>query len=396
MPESRPTTKPASPWVRLRSVRQQVFIYQKMLGEASPDAKAGDCVRVLDRSGAVVGSGIYNPASKIALRMLRFDDGPLDEAFWRQRITRAADLRRRLLRLDDVSDAYRLVHAEGDGLSGLIADRLGDVLSIEVFSRGIWPRLDTLLPLLHAAAGTRQHRVTMDANVQKMERFRAEPIASPELPTSLRIREHGVRFHVDLRSGHKTGFFCDQRENRLRLAGMCRDADVLDVCCYTGGFGIYAKKLGGAREVTCVDLDETAIAVARQNANLNQVRVQTVHADAFPYLRQMRQNERTYDVVVLDPPKLVFGRKDDGDGRDKYFDLNCLAAPLVRSGGLLLTCSCSGALDGDAFAEIVLRALHRAGRTAQIIARTGAAADHPVATRCPETEYLKALWLRLD
>ena len=163
------------------------------------------------------------------------------------------------------------------------------------------------------------------------------------------VEENGVRFRVHFEGGHKTGFFCDQRENRLRLAGFCRDRSVLDVCCYTGGFGLYALVKGEARDVTCVDLDEKAVALARENANANQVRPSFVHADAFGYMRQMNANGRTFGVVVLDPPKLIPGRLDVATGKRKYFDLNVLAMGLVEPGGMLLTCSCSGLLPPEEF-----------------------------------------------
>ncbi len=393
---SNSTATVPGPWVKLRSGAYQTFIYKRMIREASADARPGDCVTVIDKHDAVFGHALYNPRSQIALRMLNFDATPVDEAFWRRRIAHATALRRDLLRLGETTDAYRLMHAEGDGLSGLIVDRYGEVLSVEIFSLGMWRRIEELLPMLHEAAGTSQHRVQVDERVQQQEGFAADVLRSEGLRESVNITEHGVRFRVDFAAGHKTGFFCDQRENRKRLAGLAGDADVLDVCCYSGGFGIYAMALGGAREVTCVDLDEAAIEMAKRNANLNQARVNTVHADAFGYMRQMQTNGRRYGVVVLDPPKLIFGRRDSGEGRGKYMDLNRLAAGLVAPGGLLLTCSCSGALERDAFTNLAVNAVQQAGRACQVLDVSGPGLDHPVAPRCPESAYLKAVWLRLE
>jgi 23S rRNA (cytosine1962-C5)-methyltransferase len=384
-----------APWVRLRSASAHTFIYERMVKEAAPAARPGDCVRVYDKHGVVLGHALYNPKSRIALRMLNFDETPVDAGFWRAALARAVQLRTRTLRLDAVTNAYRLIHAEGDDLSGLVVDRYEDVLSIEVFSLGIWQRLDSLIPLLHELAGTRHHRVSVDDRVQKLEGITAAPIYSPELPRTVNISENDVRFRVDFATGHKTGFFCDQRENRAKLAGLTHGANVLDACCYTGGFGIYAKLRGGANEVTCVDLDEEAVELARRNANLNQARVSTVHADAFGYLRQMHTNGRRFGVVVLDPPKLVFGKSDEGEGRKKYHDLNRLAAQVIEAGGVLLTCSCSGALDRDEFARIAISAVRHAGRSCQILDFTGAGPDHPVSPRCAESGYLKALWLHI-
>lgn len=394
MPETTPLDiPPGAPWVRLRSASTQTFIYDRMIKEADPAAQPGDVVRVFDRHGALFGHALYNPKSRIALRMLNWDATPVDEAYWRDAVTRAAWLRSRTLRLDAATNAYRVIHAEGDELSGLIVDRYGDVLSVEVFSRGMWDRLGVLLPLLHEATGAAHHRVEIDERVLKLEGFTAAPQYSPELPKSVNITENGVRFRVDFATGHKTGFFCDQRENRVRLAGLAHGANVLDVCCYTGGFGIYAKVRGEANEVTCVDLDEHAVEAARKNANLNQARVTTVHADAFSYVRQMHTNGRQFGVVVVDPPKLVFGKNDEGEGRKKYHDINKLAAMVVQPGGVLLTCSCSGAVDRDEFARLAIGAVRQAGRTCRILDYTGAGPDHPISPRCAESAYLKALWL---
>lgn len=390
-------TPPKMSWpkVFLRSAMYHTFIFKKMIREADPSAKPGDCVAVVDKSGTLFGYALYNPRSQIALRMLSFDDTPPDAAFWKARIERAVSLRRDMLRLDHTTNAYRLIHAEGDELSGLIVDRYDSVLAVEIFSLGMWRQIHDLLPMLHEAAGTQHHVVSVDQRVQNQEKFTAESFRSDGCPDNVTITEHGVRFRVEFDIGHKTGFFCDQRDNRRRLAELAAGADVLDLCCYSGGFGIYARMLGQAGEVTCVDLDEKAIALATRNANLNQVRIATARSDAFTYMRQMQTNGRQYDVVVLDPPKLIFGRNDIAQGRRTYSDMNRLAAQLVRDGGLLVTCSCSGALGRDAFVDTVVGACRSGGAQAQILDITGAGPDHPVSPRCPESGYLKAAWLRL-
>lgn len=453
-----PPQNAVSPWVQLRSGSMNPLIFKRMVRTADPAARSGDVVQVYDKSGAFFGRAIYHADSQIALRMLTFRDEPVDAGFWRQRLASAVELRRRL-RLDDVTDAYRLVHAEGDGLSGLVIERLADCLVFEVFSKGMFQRAHELAAILASELGPpaaldRPGRasdrwrvlVRADRRIQRIEGFqiastgprRAEPSArgrgedddaagglaffagdgpagasgpgaqhsteaaaagaapGPDVvPESLTIREHGVRYRVDIARGHKTGFFCDQRDNRLRLATLCRDASVLDVCCYTGGFALAARKLGGAKDVTAVDLDEAAIAMARDNANLNQVRVDFVHADAFAFLRQMIANGRQFDTVVLDPPKFAPSRDDVDEALGKYYDLNTLGAQLVRPGGVLLTCSCSGLVSRGMFHETVHRALRRVGRPAQMFDYTGAGPDHPVMSNCPESEYLKALWLRI-
>ncbi|MFH0983044.1 MAG: class I SAM-dependent rRNA methyltransferase [Planctomycetota bacterium] len=389
------TGSEARPWVKLRSAAYRPFIYRKMVQQASPDAAPGDVVRVLDRHEAVFGSAFYNPRSEIVLRMLAFDERPIDEGFWTGSIARAVALRRDVLKLDGRTSAYRVIHAEGDGLSGLVVDRYDEVLAIQVYSLGVARLLPELVPMLRRACGTRYHTVGVDDRTRQAEGIDALLPDSPDLPRSVKISENGVRFKVRFDGGHKTGFFCDQRDNRVKLAGLAAGADVLDVCCFSGGFGLYAKVQGAAADVTGVDLDEEAIAMARDNMNLNSVQFKLVHADAFSYLRQMRTNDRRYDVVVLDPPKLIFGRNDAEEGRKKYYDLNRLAMDVVKPGGLLVTCSCSGAVSWGDFTRIVVGSARSAGRTIQFIDRTGAAGDHPIRPDAPESEYLKVAWMRL-
>jgi 23S rRNA (cytosine1962-C5)-methyltransferase len=211
----------------------------------------------------------------------------------------------------------------------------------------------------------------------------------------VRVTENGVHFEVDLAGGHKTGFFCDQRDNRLYASSLAEGRTVLDICSYTGGFGIYAKKLGGAKEVSCVELDPAAVELLTRNANINGVKIDAVCSDAFPYMRQMFQNSRKYDMVILDPYKLVASREDREYGIFKYRDFNRLALSLVAEGGVFVSCSCSGMVSMEDFSHIVRAAATNAGRRAQIFRKSGAGADHPVAADYPEGEYLKAVWSKV-
>ena len=400
-----------SPWVQLRTVTDHPFIYRKMIRGVDEAARAGDVVTVYGRGGAFLGRGLYNPRSQIQVRVLTHDDRPVDVTFWRERLEQAVELRRRL-RLDEVTDAYRLVHAEGDGLSGLIVERYADCLVFELFALGMVQRHEELAAGLKAILGpptcsdrpdkarpTWEVFLRADTRIEQLEGFRMSGVVNVSDQSAGRrsvvVREHGVRYRVDVREGHKTGFFCDQRDNRLRFARLCQDATVLDLCCYTGGFSLCAKQIGGAREVTGVELDEAAVALARENANLNQLRADFVYADAFTYMRQMLANERTFDAVVLDPPKLATYRDQREEALRKYHDLNHLAVRMVRPGGVLLTCSCSGLISSSAFGDVVHRAGRQAKRFLQQFDQTAAAADHPVMTNCPESAYLKALWFRV-
>ncbi|MCB9852045.1 MAG: class I SAM-dependent rRNA methyltransferase [Phycisphaerales bacterium] len=369
-------------------------------------AEAGDVVQVYDKHGKLFGRGLYHGNSNITIRMLTHGDRPVDDAFWRDALNQAVSLRRDL-QLDDVTDAYRLVHAEGDGLSGLIVERYADCLVFEVFSAGMFIRAQMIAGILKELLGkpTSLDRpdatfddwrviVRADDRIQRIEQF-SVPEAELGGRGTVTIREHGVRYRVDMTGGHKTGFFCDQRDNRLRLSKMCRDANVLDLCCYSGGFGLCAKTLGGAKEVTSIDLDEAAIEIAKKNADLNNQRIKFAHADAFIYLRQMIDIQRQFDVVVCDPPKFATSREEYDLALRKYYDLNALAMQVVRPGGVLLTCSCSGLVSMGKFVDTVEAAARRAGRTLQRFELCGAAPDHPVMTNCPESEYLKAYWCRV-
>ena len=396
-PERRPLGPPAgatwpTPWVRLKYFTNQPMLYPAMIAGASPDAKPGDLVAVFDRDGKRFGTGLWNPKARVPLRVLHHGEDAVGEELFETLLTRALDLRVDLLGFDASTDAYRVVSSDGDGLSGLVVDRFGDTLSVEVHSLGMFQRLGKLLPLIHQRLGTQRQIIAVDDFIARVEGIR---YVAPEDGRPARIREHGVRYEVNFASGHKTGFFCDQRENRRKLAGFVKGKHVLDCCCYTGGFAITAKVLGGAAEVTGVDLDEKAIAQAKRNANLNQARIDWVHCDAFSFARQMQRNNTRWPVVVLDPPKFIFSGEDELEGRRKYEDLNGMGMNVLEPGGLLVTCSCSGAVDMEGFEQLVARAAQRLGKRLQFLDRTGPGADHPVMANCPESRYLKVIWARV-
>lgn len=383
-----------TPWVQLKYVTFHPCIYPAMVGPASPDAQPGQIVSVYDRDGQRLGRAFYNPRARVPLRVFYHGQDLVGEDRLEELIDRAIEFRTGQLALPNTTDAFRVIHSDGDGLGGLVVDKFSDTLSVEVHSLGIFQRLPGWLPRLHEKLGTKYARVSVDPAIARIEGIR-NPEALSTAPKTVRIRENGIKFEVNFEAGHKTGFFCDQRDNRFRLASWTRDRRVLDLCCYTGGFSLSAKLLGGASEVTGVDLDEAAIAQARRNANLNQTRIEWIHVDAFSYIRQMQRNEHKWDVVVLDPPKLILSRDSQEEDERRYEDLNGLALSLLQPGGLFVTCSCSGLLTAEAFEAIVIRSAHRQGRRLQFLDRTGAGADHPMLSNCPESRYLKVLWARL-
>ncbi|HAB14885.1 MAG TPA: class I SAM-dependent rRNA methyltransferase [Verrucomicrobiales bacterium] len=369
-------------------------IFPAMIREASPAATAGSWVHVYDKEGRPFGNGLWNDRARVPLRVFHHGVEPKGEDYLFTLLDRAMALRLDLLKLPDSTDAFRVVHSDGDGLSGLIVDRFADVLSVQVHSLGLWQRLPKLLPHLHRRLGTQRTAIEVDPLIARTEGIRTSEVKSDDVH-SVKIRENGVRFEVDFALGHKTGFFCDQRDNRRRLADWTKDRRVLDLCCYTGGFSLFAKLAGAATEVTGVDLDELAISQAKRHGNLNNARINWVHCDAFSFARQMRKDGKRFDVVVLDPPKLVFSQDEGDEGLRKYEDLNILGISIIEPGGLLVTCSCSGQLSAEEFERLVIRAAQKMDRQLQILDRTGAALDHPVMANCPEGRYLKVIWARV-
>jgi 23S rRNA (cytosine1962-C5)-methyltransferase len=382
------------PWVQLKYFTYHPCVYPSMIRGVSPGILAGQWVSVYDRDGRLFGHGLFNPRARVPLRMYDHQDAAVGDDSLMALINRAVDFRLNHLKVQDHTDAFRAIHSDGDGLSGLVVDRFGEVLSIEVHCLGIYQRLAGWLDHLHQRLGTKKAVIEVDPRVSRIEGIAGVRKAQAGI-RSVRIREHGIRYEVDFAQGHKTGFFCDQRENRKRFGALVRGERVLDLCCYTGGFALAAKIIGGVEDVTGVDLDETAVALARRNANLNQVRISWIHVDAFSFARQMQRNNERWGAVALDPPKLILSRDDADDGVRKYEDLNQLAMSLVSPGGMLVTCSCSGLLSEEDFDQILVRSAHRMHRRLQVFDRTGPGPDHPVMSNCPEGRYLKVRWARV-
>lgn len=381
------------PWVQLKQFPHHPLIWRRNLGPCSDGILPGDVVNVYDQDQSLLGAGLYAPRSQYCLRMLRTDGQSLSDDFLKQRVAEAVSYRHELLKLPEYTDAYRVIHGEGDGFPGLVVDRLGPVLSVEVFTEAWIHLLAKVLPALHEALGTSATVIRADHKAQEAEDFLFKDQSQGSIPKTLKIHEGQLRFAVDLEQGHKTGFFCDQREARQELAQYVRGKNLLDVCCYSGGFALAAKVLGQAKKATGVDFDKPAIDMAKRNAKLNQCQIKWVQGDAFHYLRQQQQNQQRFSAMVLDPPKFVPDRATYERGRRKYIDLNRLAFELLEPGSMMLSCSCSGLISESDFIEILQTAARQAQRRVQVVRMTGAAADHPVRLDCPESRYLKAAWL---
>jgi 23S rRNA (cytosine1962-C5)-methyltransferase len=370
------------------------WIFQKMVEKPVAKPKPGTIVDIVDNSGAWVARGFYNGHSRIAVRVLTEDaEEAVDEAFFARKIRDAVALRRDLLRLDEVSDAWRVVHSEGDGLSGLVIDRYGDLLVVEFFSAGAFRYREWIYAALRNEFPGCRFYSFAEEHVQKQESF---DFRAPDAPAPSIITEYGLKFRASPGSGHKTGFFADQRDNREFLSRFTAGKRVLDICCNSGGFAIYAKARGAAAEVIGIDLDEEILEIAEKNARLNHAKIKFVQADLFPYLRDAAERGELFDVVILDPAKLTRDREQVIAALKKYNDMNKLAMQVTRPGGILLTCSCTGLVSEEEFLDMIRRAAYFAGRTVQILKVAGAGGDHPFMAHVKESRYLKAVFCRVE
>jgi len=389
----------ALPTVRLRNAwrSSHPWIFQKLVEKPVAKPKPGSIVEIIGVDGEWIGRGFYNGHSRIALRILETDrDIAVDAAWFARKIAAAVSLRRDVLQLDAVSDAWRVVHSEGDGLSGLVVDRYGDLLVVEYFSAGMFRQREWIYEALKQQfPGCRFHAFA-DEHVQKQESFdfRGSEPAQPAI-----ITEHGIRFRADPAGAHKTGFFADQRDNRQWLSQHVAGQRVLDLCCNTGGFGVYAA-VRGAGEVVGIDIDEDVLAIAKGNAKLNMpfasgAQVKFIQADIFPWLRDAGNRGDLFDVVILDPAKMTRDREQVIPALKKYLDMNKLALGVVKPGGLLATFSCTGLVSEEEFLGMLRRAAFYAGRKVQILKIAGAGPDHPFLADVQESRYLKAAFCRV-
>jgi 23S rRNA (cytosine1962-C5)-methyltransferase len=320
-----------------------------------------------------------------------------EEAFWRGRLETAVRLRSEL-GYDDPCGAARLVFSEGDGMSGLIVDRYADFLAVQVTSLALSLRLPVIAPILMELTGAKGIVIRTEKGVKQAEglELRDGPYCGELPPEAIEIIENGLRFAVDLSEGQKTGCYLDQRENRKAAAAYLRGRRVLDMFCYNGGFSLTASSLGGAGEILGVDAGAKAVAAAEQNARINgiaNVRFQT--GDAFKTLEQLAENGDKFEAVILDPPKFARSRSSLPDALRAYHWLNRLALSVLTPGGILITCSCSGHVSRQDFADMLVGVSQQTHRGIQILEQRGASPDHPVMTSCPEGEYLKCFICRV-
>lgn len=364
-------------------------------------ARSGDTVDVIDASGRPLARAAWSPASQIRARVWSFDPHEIiDDAFFRRRVD-AAVARREALGLFSAHGGVRLVHGESEGLPGVVADRYGDALCLQLTAAGADKWRKAIVGALVRATGAARVFERSDSDVRGLEGL--PPVTgwahggAPGSPPS--IDENGVRLRVDATGGHKTGFYLDQRDNRLLARSLSGGKNVLDCFCYTGGFSLQALA-GGAHSVLSIDSSGPSLALARANLAINPhlpaARAKWLEADVFEALRALRREERHFDLIVLDPPKFAPSASHAERAARAYKDINLLGFKLLAAGGHLMTYSCSGGIGIELFQRIVAGAAVDAGRDARIVRRLSAAPDHPVALNFPEGEYLKGLLVQVD
>ena len=372
-----------SPWIFSNEIR---------MDEAAKAIAPGTVVNVRGEDGRAFGTGYFNPKSLIAIRLLSEDcDTAIDAEFFGLRLRRALALR-------DAAYGkpfYRLLHAEGDGVPGLVIDRFGDTLTLQIGTAGMEKQLGAITMALDAVLKPKTIILRADAPSRSLEGLDSYVKTIKGDGHRIAVEENGARYIADLAEGQKTGWYYDQRDNRAFIAGFASGKTVLDAYSYTGGFGILAAK-AGAKEVVCLDSSAPALAIAEESARANDVKIQAVKADVFDELARLKTQDEVFDIVVADPPPFVKSKKDLEPGAKAYRKLARLAADVTAPNGLLLIASCSHNIPPERFAAECAQGLEKSGRRATLIRQAGAGVDHPVHPLLPESAYLKALVYALD
>jgi 23S rRNA (cytosine1962-C5)-methyltransferase len=387
-------------------LRRHPWIFSGGVQMVEGNPVSGGTVDLLSSDRQFLARASYSPNSQIRARVWSFKDEPIDREFFHRKISSSLTTRRSL-EIDKHSNAARLIYAESDGIPGLIVDRYDDVLVLQSLTAGSEFWKETLADLLLEETGLSTIYERSDADVRELEGLQPlrGVIRSPIIRdsgnladlesrlTKIVITEHGLKFKINLQSGHKTGSYLDQRANRLRVRELAKDKDVLDCFCYTGGFTVNALA-GGAKSVLSIDSSADALELLRENIALNQLdatRQTALEGDVFQLLRKFRDENRSFDMIILDPPKFAPTAAQAERAARGYKDINLFAFKLLRPGGTLVTFSCSGGIDAGLFQKIVAGSALDAGVEAQIVEHLSQGSDHPVSVHFPEGAYLKGL-----
>lgn len=370
------------------------WLFSGALQDVKKGIASGETVNVVSSGGDVLAKGAYSPDSQIRVRIWTFDPAEdINSAFFNRRINNAVDLRKTFIPAEDT--ACRLINAESDGLPGVIVDRYADFLVCQFLSAGAEYHKQEIIQQLQEIIAPAGIFERSDVEIRQKEGLspHAGLLCGNEPPQFIEVTQGGIKFLVDVRNGHKTGMYLDQRENRKVVCDLAKDKEVLNCFAYTGGFAL-ATLRGGAAKVTNIESSADAIGMIIKQAALNQFnadQIENVQGDVFAVLRQYREAGRKFDMVILDPPKFVSSADQLKRGARGYKDINLLAMQLLKENGMLVTFSCSGHLSTELFQKIVADAAVDARREARMIATLGQPVDHPVALNFPEGRYLKGL-----
>lgn len=381
------------PWVFAGAIDQI-----RGCGDAEP--AAGTIVRLLSAEGKFIATGLYNGISRIRVRLYSWLDGEeLNAEFWRSRVHRAIENRRSLFDLKNAQTGCRLIFSESDQMSGLTVDSYGGFLLVQFTSLALYHHRDAILAALQSELHPGGIWLRTEKGMREAEGLEVVDglISGKEPPRPLFIEEHDIQYGVDVQRGQKTGCYLDQRNNRLAASRYAKGASVLDAFCFSGGFGITAAKLGGASSVVGIDSSESAIQLAAANAEMNSVaqRCQWKKSDVKAAIEEFAGQGTLFDVVVLDPPRMARTQGGLERALNGYLRLNMTALTVLKPGGILVTCSCSGLVSRADFQGMLGELARQSGRDIQILESHGQPADHPVSATCPETEYLKMFICRV-
>jgi 23S rRNA (cytosine1962-C5)-methyltransferase len=379
-------------------LRRHPWVFSGAIKRVEGSPTGGDTVQIYSAQGAFLAHAAYNAHSQIAARVWSWDaEQGINADFFRKKITHALALRKDL-KLAQHSTGLRLIHGESDGLPGLVVDQYGDVLVMQIGSAGAERWRDTCADILQEMCNPVCIYERSDSDSRALEGLpERNNVLHGNLPESLIIVEHGLHFAVDVAHGQKTGFYLDQRNNRELIGTLAQDKDVLNCFCYSGGFSLYALR-GGAKSVLSIDSSNEALQLAQHNVELNGLdasRAEWQCIDVFQALRKLRDQNRKFDLIILDPPKFAPTAAFAEKAARGYKDINLLGFKLLRPGGMLATYSCSGGINDDLFQKIIAGAALDAGVGAHIIHKLHAAPDHPILLNFPEGAYLKGLILRV-
>ena len=375
-------------------LRRHPWIFSGAILHVDGEPASGETVDLLSFNQQFLARASYSPHSQIRARVWTFEDEPVDKEFFRKKI-HASLATRYELQVEHNINAARLIYAESDNMPGVIVDRYGDVLVLQSLTAGSEYWKETIADLLLEETGLENIYERSDADVRELEGLEQKVgILRGAIPQSqLTIYEHGLKFLINIEHGHKTGFYLDQSRNRLRVRELAQDKDVLDCFCYTGGFTVNALA-GGVKSVLSVDASEDALALAKENITLNELpadKATFIEGDVFQLLRRFRDENRSFDTIILDPPKFAPTAAQAERAARGYKDINLFAFKLLRTGGILVTFSCSGGIDAGLFQKIIAGAALDANADAQIVEHLSQNADHPVSLHFPEGAYLKGL-----